>query len=123
MFQLKERKALVTGAGSGIGEAIAHTLAIPGATVYIADRDTAQVTRVATDVNQQGGNAVAVEMDVTREEDCQRAAEEVAHEGPLDILVKNAKVGHVGTIDQTTGDDLDRMYAVNVRGVFNTTKA
>jgi NAD(P)-dependent dehydrogenase (short-subunit alcohol dehydrogenase family) len=124
MFRLDGKTALVTGAGSGIGEAIAHTLAAAGAKVYVTDRDMAGGRRVTDAIRNNGRDAEFLTLDVTDESDCERAAEAVvtAH-GALDILVNNAGIGHVGTIVTTTGDDLDRLYRVNVRGVFNVTKA
>jgi NAD(P)-dependent dehydrogenase (short-subunit alcohol dehydrogenase family) len=63
-------------------------------------------------------------LDVTDERNCVGVADTVRNEyGPLDILINNAGIGHVGTIEATAGADLDRLYAVNVRGVFNVTKA
>jgi NAD(P)-dependent dehydrogenase (short-subunit alcohol dehydrogenase family) len=124
MFRLDGKTALVTGAGSGIGEAIAHTLAGAGATVYVTDRDVTSGERVTQAIVEQRGDARFHALDVTSEADCARAARTVAAEhGALDILVNNAGIGHVGTIVTTTGADLDRLYAVNVRGVFNVTRA
>lgn len=124
MFKLDGKTAVVTGAGSGIGEAVAHTLALSGATIYVADRDTTNGQRVTEGILARGAQATFIELDVTSEADCARAAEAVhsAH-GSLDILVNNAGIGHVGTVVTTNGDDFDRLYAVNVRGVFNVTKA
>ena len=110
-FSLTGKRALVTGAGSGIGAAIARAFAGAGAHVFIADRDEAAGRAVA---EETGGTFLKV--DVVAEADCIAAA---AATGPLDILVNNAGIGHVGTMLQTTGSDIDRLYAVNVRGVFN----
>lgn len=123
MFQLKGRRALVTGGGSGIGEATATTLAGRGAYVYVADRDEPQGRRVADAIAAGGGSAVFVALDVTDEAACARVAAHVENEGPLDILVNNAGIGHVGTIRTTDGAALDRLYSVNVRGVFNASQA
>lgn len=124
MFRLDGKTALVTGAGSGIGEAIAHTLAGAGALVYVADRDVANGTRVAEDIANQKGRAEFVELDVTDETALAATAQRVeASHGGLDVLVNNAGVGHVGTVVTTGGADMDRLYAVNVRGVFNASKA
>ena len=124
MFRLDGKTALVTGAGSGIGEAIAHTLAQAGALVYVTDRDATSGERVAEAVRGAKHRAAFLALDVTDEEACASAADAVASaHGALDILVNNAGIGHVGTIVTTTGADLDRLYAVNVRGVFNVTKA
>jgi NAD(P)-dependent dehydrogenase (short-subunit alcohol dehydrogenase family) len=124
MFRLDNKTALVTGAGSGIGEAIAHTLAHQGAHVYVADRDAANGQRVAEAISGDKGQAEFVALDVTDEAALAVVAEQIhAAHGGLDILVNNAGVGHVGTVVTTGGADMDRLYAVNVRGVFNVSKA
>jgi 2-keto-3-deoxy-L-fuconate dehydrogenase len=124
MFRLDNKITLVTGAGSGIGAAIAQTFAQAGATVLVADRDQAAGEKTVSEIKQAGGQAGFVLLDIAREVDCQRVAAEVLQtHGRLDVLVNNAGIGHVGTILQTEGKDLDRLYAVNVRGAFNLCKA
>ena len=124
MFSLGGKTAFVTGAASGIGEAIAHTFARAGAAVYIADRDVPRGLAVAETIRRHAGRAEFVELDVSDEVACSRIAGDLISAGTrIDILVNNAGIGHVGTIEGTSGDDLDRLYAVNVRGVFNVTKA
>lgn len=124
MFRLDGKSALITGAASGIGSAIASLFAKAGATVYIADRDEAGARAQAATINGAGGHATALALDVTSEENCTEVALFVKGQGrPLDILVNNAGIGAVGTMLQATGDDMDRLYSVNVRGVFNVTKA
>jgi NAD(P)-dependent dehydrogenase (short-subunit alcohol dehydrogenase family) len=125
MFSLKSKIALVTGAASGIGEAIAHALAGAGAIVYVTDRDVENGKRVADDVAAAGHTSRFLPLDVTDESQCRAAAAVVHASYPagLDILVNNAGIGHVGTIATTNGEDLDRLYQVNVRGVFNVSRA
>jgi 2-keto-3-deoxy-L-fuconate dehydrogenase len=120
MFRLDGKTAFVTGAGSGIGESTARALAGAGARVVVADRDAAGGQRVTGAIRDSGGAAEFYSFDVTDEAACAAAA---AHVGDVDVLVNNAGVGHVGTILQAAGTDLDRLYAVNVRGVFNVSKA
>jgi len=123
VFQLDGKAALVTGGGSGIGEAISRALAGAGAVVYVADRDRQNGERVADAIRSTGQRATFIELDVADDASCARAVAAVGHERPaLDVLVNNAGIGHVGTMEQTSGPDLDRLYAVNVRGVFNVTK-
>jgi 2-keto-3-deoxy-L-fuconate dehydrogenase len=124
MFRLDGKTALVTGAASGIGESIALTLAGAGAHVFVTDRDDTNGRRVTDAIRGQNGAAEFLSLDVTLEPHCARVADTVAAKhGALDILVNNAGIGHVGTVQTTSGDDMDRLYAVNVRGVFNVTKA
>ena len=124
MFSLAGKTALVTGAGSGIGAAIAEVFARAGARVFATDRDEQTARDTAGRITAAGGHADAFRLDVVDEADCARAAGTVHNAaGPLDILVNNAGIGHVGTLMTTDGADLDRLYGVNVRGVFNVSKA
>jgi NAD(P)-dependent dehydrogenase (short-subunit alcohol dehydrogenase family) len=124
MFDLSNKIALVTGAASGIGESIAMTLASAGAFVYVADIDMKNGKRVADEIIAAKRNALFVELDVADPSSCNVVAEIVNEEWQrLDILVNNAGIGHVGTILETSTEDLDRLYSVNVRGMFHLTKA
>ena len=124
MFDLTNKIALVTGAASGIGEAIAHTFAKSGASVYVADINEQNGSKVAAAITKDGGIAEFLNLNVANDQDCVDAARTVHSKyDRLDILVNNAGLGHVGAIEQTTADDLDRLYSVNVRGMFSLTKA
>ena len=113
-----DRTVIVTGGGSGIGQAIATLFGARGARVGILDLASADATVQA--ITGGGGAAVHVQCDVSRQGDVSRAFAEVqAQFGSLDILVNSAGVAHVGTVEQTTEADLDRIYAVNVKGVYN----
>jgi NAD(P)-dependent dehydrogenase (short-subunit alcohol dehydrogenase family) len=123
MFRLENKVALVTGAASGIGASIAQMFAKAGAYVYVGDRDIKHGEEIAGRIRAALGQAEFIALDVSQEADCERAGQLVrAARGRLDVLVNNAGVGHVGTILQTTAADLDRLYAVNVRGMFSLTK-
>jgi len=115
VFSLDNKTALITGAASGIGAAIAETFAQAGATVWIADLNEAEGTVLARRIRGK-----FISLDVTSEEACAQAAKTV---GTLDILANVAGIGHVGTLLGTASADLDKLYAVNVRGVFNCCKA
>lgn len=115
MFSLKDKMALVTGAASGIGAAIAETFAAAGAKVFVVDRDEANGQKVAARI---GG--IFVKLDVSNEEECSRAAKTIQ---ALDVLANVAGIGHVGSLTGTTAADLERLYSVNVAGVFNCCKA
>jgi len=120
MFRLDGKTALVTGAGSGIGEAIALCFAGQGANVWVVDRDAPKAAATVAAIRAAGGQADAAEVDVSDP----AAVGALAQRLPvLDILVNNAGIGHVGNLRQTEAADLDRLYAVNVRGAFNCCKA
>ncbi len=122
MFDLTGKIALVTGAASGIGEAIAKTLAGARAFVYVVDLDELNGNRVAAEIG--GENAAFLKLDITEKQGCEAAAEKVLTERErLDILVNNAGIGHVGTILETSEEDLERLFAVNVRGMFSLTRS
>lgn len=122
MFDLTGKIALVTGAASGIGEAMVKALAQAGAFVYVCDVDGENGERVAGEISAE--SALFLKLNVAEKAECEAVAERVLDErGKLDILINNAGIGHVGTMLQTTEEDLDKLYAVNVRGVFSLTKA
>lgn len=124
MFDLSGKNVLVTGAASGIGEASARTLAAAGAKVYLGDLNIEDGIAVADDIVDQGFAAEFMELDVSDRSSCAAAEATVRDkDGRLDILVNNAGIGHVGTILETTSKDLERLFAVNVRGIFDLTKA
>jgi NAD(P)-dependent dehydrogenase (short-subunit alcohol dehydrogenase family) len=119
MFRLDGKTAIVTGAGSGIGRAIATTFAAQGARVFVLERDRASADETVAAIAAAGGGAIAVECDVTEAESVAGAFARVDRDAPkVDILVNNAGIGHVGTVETTTEADLDRLYAVNVKGIF-----
>jgi NAD(P)-dependent dehydrogenase (short-subunit alcohol dehydrogenase family) len=122
--ELANKIAIVTGGGSGIGRAIALRFARAGARVAVVDVAEPEGRDTVREIEACGGVAAAMPCDVSRQLDVQRAFQAVADRfGPLDILVNSAGVAHVGNVEQTSEEDFDRLYAVNVKGVYNCLKA
>jgi NAD(P)-dependent dehydrogenase (short-subunit alcohol dehydrogenase family) len=120
MFNLSNKVAAVTGAGSGIGEAIARAFAGAGATVFVFDRDAAAGERVARELP----GSRFVQVDVSSEEAVEKAKQTVVSSARgVEILVNNAGIGHVGTVLSTSPQDLNRLYNINVIGVMLMTRA
>ena len=115
-FCLEGRAALVTGGASGIGEATVKELGRAGAFVWVADINLPAAESLASSVK----SAKAIQLDVTDPSSVDAAAQQIRN---LDILVNNAGVGHVGSIEATEPDDFDRLFRVNVRGVYLVTRA
>jgi 2-keto-3-deoxy-L-fuconate dehydrogenase len=113
MFSLNDKHAVVTGAGSGIGKAVALLLAKQGATVYVADINQLQAEETVQEI---GGNALAKVADVSDQAQTTKIFESLPR---LDILINSAGVSHIGTAESTTEADMDRLYKVNVKGVYN----
>lgn len=113
MFSLLGKHAVVTGAGSGIGKAVAILLAKQGATVYVADINEEQANETVKEI---GDNAKALIADLS---DQQQTNAIFANLSKLDILVNSAGVSHIGTAESTEEADIDRLYKVNIKGVYN----
>lgn len=124
MQALEGKIALITGAASGIGNAIAKTYAHSGAQVAIADIDGQAAEQAADRINAAGGDAIGVAMDVTDEAAVSAGTDRVvAHFGALDILISNAGIQIVKSIDQFDFADWKKLLAIHLDGGFLTTKA
>jgi NAD(P)-dependent dehydrogenase (short-subunit alcohol dehydrogenase family) len=120
MSDLEEHAVIVTGAGNGIGRAIARAFAAAGAQVVVGDVLVQDGERTVQDIVQDGGRAVFVEADVSRAEDASRLASSAIEAfGRLDVLVNNAGTGGTrAPVHELEPEDFDRVIAVNLRGTF-----
>lgn len=125
MYRLDGKTALVTGAGSGIGEAIATCLAAAGAEVVVADIRAEEAQRVAHNIREASGRAEAAQLDVGDGAACRALVEQILKDRKdgCHVLVNNAGIGHVGTVLTTELADIERLMRVNVEGVFHLCKA
>lgn len=124
MSNLNGKVAVVTGAASGIGKEIALTLSRAGAAVAIADLNQTGADAVAREIEQAGGKAMGVAMDVTNEDAVNQGIDRVAAAyGSIDILISNAGIQIVNPIENFAFADWKKMQAIHVDGAFLTTKA
>ena len=121
LFDLHGKNAVVTGGGRGIGEAICISLARQGAHVFIMERDEIAGQEVVDRINGLNGKATLLVVDVT-DLDMVTDAIGTIYE-PIDILINNAGIAHVGNVESTSPSDFDLIYQVNVKGVYHCLKA
>ena len=122
-FTLKNKTALITGGGSGIGEAIAQTFANQDAKVYIIDKNLDDANKTANRINKKGLSAKAYKCDVSNNKNVSNVINEISKTSTIDILINNAGIAHVGNIEACEEKDLDHLYEVNIKGVYNCTRA
>jgi NAD(P)-dependent dehydrogenase (short-subunit alcohol dehydrogenase family) len=120
MFQLDSKIAAITGGGSGIGKAIALLFAKQGAEVHLIDLNPDAVNATAEEIKKESGIAIPHVCDVTSQQEVKKLFNSI---GKIDILVNSAGVSHIGTVETTNEEDFDRLYKVNVKGVYNCIQA
>lgn len=122
-FSLENKVAVVTGGGSGIGKAISLTFAKQGARVHILDFNLESAQEAILEIESLGGSGAAHQCDVSNQANVNSCFENITKNEKIDILVNNAGIAHVGNIENVEESDLDRLYNVNVKGVYNCIKA
>ena len=116
MFSLKDKKAVVTGGGSGIGKAIAVLFAQQGAEVHIIELSAESAREAVKEITANGGQALAHACNVANQQEVLAVFEKI---GNINILLNNAGIAHIGKADTTVEADFDRVMNVNVKGVYN----
>lgn len=120
MFRLNNKIAAVTGGGSGIGQAVAKTLAARGAMVHVIDLSAEAGAGTANSIKEEGGEAIAHACDVSDQRQVKKIFDTI---GGLGILVNNAGIAHVGNAENTQEEDFQKVFNVNVKGVYNCIQA
>jgi 2-keto-3-deoxy-L-fuconate dehydrogenase len=119
MFSLKDKTAIVTGGGSGIGKAIAVVFARQGSSVHILDMDE-NANKVVEEINAAGGKSTFHPCNVSIQAEIKNIVESIAlAEGGIQILVNNAGIAHIGNAETTAEEDIVRLFNVNIKGVYN----
>ncbi|MEG1230361.1 MAG: SDR family oxidoreductase, partial [Flavobacterium sp.] len=116
MFSLQNKKAVITGGGSGIGRAIAALFAKQGAEVHIIDLSIESAQDAVEEIKNAGGNVFSYACNVSSQADVKATFEKI---GNINILINNAGIANVGKVDTTSEADFDRVMDVNVKGVYN----
>jgi len=116
MFSLRNKSAIITGGGSGIGKAMATLFAQQGAAVHIIEMDTNAASATVDEIKQTGGVASYHQCDVSKQQQVVDIFNSIVQ---IDILVNNAGIAHIGRADNTSEADFDKVMNVNVKGVYN----
>jgi len=124
LFNLAGKTAIITGGGSGIGRAMCNVFARQGATVYLLDVDETGATETIKEINNNGGVAHYKFCNVADETAVSNVIAEIENEKKsIDIIINNAGIAHVGNVETTASTDMDRLFAVNVKGMYHIIKA
>lgn len=118
-MRLKEKVAIITGAGSGIGRMACQVFAKEGARIVAVDRDAKTAAGTVKDIEAAGGSGIAVEVDVSKRADVQRMAETAIERfGVIDVLYNHAGINRPGIVTELSEDDWDLVIATNLKSVF-----
>lgn len=120
IFSLQDKVAAITGGAKGIGKSICEVFARQGARVYLLDLDEKGGEQVAQEIRQAGGKALFRKCNVANHDEVGEVFREIFQDtGQLNILVNNAGIAHIGNVETTSEADMDRIYQVNIKGVYN----
>lgn len=116
MFSLKNKTAVITGAASGIGKAVALVFSKQEAIVHLLDMNADALAAAMKEIKRSGADAIAHQLDVTSQSAVKTVFEKISK---VDILINCAGISHIGKADTTSEEDFDRVYKVNVKGMYN----
>jgi 2-keto-3-deoxy-L-fuconate dehydrogenase len=116
MFRLDNKTAVITGGSSGIGKAVAKAFTRQGANVFILDMNKKAAEEVEKEIRKEGGSVDIQIVDVTNQSEVITTFRNI---GKTDILVNSAGISYIGNIEKTNEDDFDKVFRVNVKGVYN----
>lgn len=120
MFNLENKVAVITGGGNGIGKSIAELFAFQGARTFIIERNSEAAEETVRKIKSSGGSALAFSCDVADQKQVITVMEKItAQTGRIDILVNSAGIAHIGKLEATTEADFEKVFQVNVKGVYN----
>ncbi|HEX3079598.1 MAG TPA: glucose 1-dehydrogenase [Puia sp.] len=123
MYSLKNKTAIVTGGGSGIGKAISLVFALAGARIYILDIDEKGAAETVNLIQKAGGQAEFLACSVDQELSVQNSISYIVKVQVPDILVNNAGIAHIGTVENTNASDFEKLFSVNVKGVYHMVRS
>ncbi|QNF32165.1 glucose 1-dehydrogenase [Adhaeribacter swui] len=120
LFDLTGKTAVVTGGGSGIGKSISHLFAQQGAHVYILELNAEAGEETIREITEAGGKATLRPCNVAKQAEVLEVFAGIEQKaGTIDILINNAGIAHVGNLENTAEADIDRIYSVNIKGMYN----
>lgn len=121
-FSLEGKNVVITGGGSGIGEAISRKFVAHGAHVIILDLNSAKAEDLKNSVSDKSRLEI-IACDVSDHKEVKNVISQIIENQKIDILINNAGIAHVGNIENTSEEDFDKVFQVNVKGVYNCSQA
>ena len=118
-FDLSGKTAIITGGGSGIGKAISKSLAEQGAQVHILELNLEKAEVTVKEIENIEGISFAYACNVAKQDEVRNVVDLISQRSSIDILINNAGIAHIGNVENTTEEDLDKIYNINVKGVYN----
>ena len=118
-FNLKNKTAVITGGGSGIGKAITQLFVQHNCQVHVLENNSDSIAQLQNDIPEVVNHLC----DISKKEEVEKIFNLIGKGSEIDILINNAGIAHIGNIENTTEEDLDRIYSINIKGVFNCAKS